>query len=212
MSSEIHNAATFRRLPQQARSRQRVNQILNVAAQLFEEVGYEAVSTELIVKRAKISIGSLYRFFPDKEAIVYALSEQYAQQMRELFAARFNPSTINYPLAILLSEAVDDFDKFYTTQPGCQVIILRSRVSAELQAVNKRVDYEIVEQLDNFFALRQPQMNSQQRQLAALVSVEIANALQLLSLAQDERLRQQLVAETKQVLIRYLQPLFPESI
>ncbi|MDZ8029248.1 MAG: TetR/AcrR family transcriptional regulator [Nostoc sp. DedQUE11] len=212
MSSGIDNPETFRRLPQQARSRQRVDRILDVAAQLFEEVGYEAVSTDLIVKRANISIGSLYRFFPDKEAILHALSERYAQQMRKLFTARFNPSTINYPLAILLSEAIEDFDKFYTTQPGCREIMLRSRVSADLQAVNKRVDHQIVEQLDNFLALRQPQMNSQQRQLAALVSVEIANALQLLSLSQDERLRLQLVAETKQVLIRYLQPLFDESI
>jgi hypothetical protein len=62
MSSRIHNPETLRRLPQQTRSRQRVNQILDVAAQLLEEVGYEAVSTELIVKQANISIGSLYRF------------------------------------------------------------------------------------------------------------------------------------------------------
>ncbi len=212
MSSRIHNPETLRRLPQQTRSRQRVNQILDIAAQLLEEVGYEAVSTELIVKQANISIGSLYRFFPDKEAIVHALSERYAQQMRELFAARFNPSTINYPLAILLSEAIEDFDKFYTTQPGCRVTMLRSRISGELQAVNQRVDHEIVEQLDNFFALRQPQMNSQQRHLVALVSVEIAGALQLMSLSQDDHLRRQLVAQTKQVLIGYLQPLFPDSI
>ncbi|MEH2037074.1 hypothetical protein [Nostoc sp.] len=81
-----------------------------------------------------------------------------------------------------------------------------------MQPVNGRVDHEIVEQLDNFFALRELQMNSQQRHLVALVSVEFAGALQLMSLTQDDHLRRQLVAQTKQVLIGYFQPLFPDNI
>jgi hypothetical protein len=89
--------------------------------------------------------------------------------------------------------------------------MLQSRVSAELQGVNQRVDREIVAQMEAFFALRQPQMEPKQCSLSALVSVEIAGALQLLSLAQEDELRQQIVDETKQVLTRYLQPLFPDS-
>jgi len=64
-----------RRLPQQARSRQRFNQILDAAARTFDEVGYEAATTEMIAVRANTSIGSLYRFFSDKSAILYALAE-----------------------------------------------------------------------------------------------------------------------------------------
>ncbi len=48
MTLPSQNAETLRRLPQQARSRERVNLILDAAAQIFEEVGYEAASTELI--------------------------------------------------------------------------------------------------------------------------------------------------------------------
>lgn len=211
MSPPTSEAEPFRRLPQQARSRQRVNQILDVAAQVFEEVGYEAASTELIATRANTSIGSLYRFFPDKSAILYTLAERYANEMRSLFTAQINSSTVHHPIAKVLSNTVDAFDKFYTNQPGCRVIMLQSRVSAELQAVNKRADREIVAQLDGFFAQRQPKMEPEQRRLAALVSVEIAGALQLLSLAQDDELRRQIVAETKQVLTSYLQPLFPDA-
>jgi AcrR family transcriptional regulator len=211
MPSQSPNPESFRRLPQQARSRQRVDRILDAAAQVFEEIGYEAASTELIAMRANTSIGSLYRFFPDKSAIVYALAERYAQQMRALFATKFNPSAVHYPLAKVVSDTVDAFDEFYTTQPSCRAIMLQSRVSAELQGVNQRVDREIVAQMEAFFALRQPQIEPKQRSLAALVSVEIAGALQLLSLAQEDELRQQIVDETKQVLTRYLQPLFPDS-
>ncbi|MBD0333974.1 MAG: TetR family transcriptional regulator [Cyanobacteria bacterium Co-bin13] len=200
----------LRRVPQQARSRQRFNQILEAAAQVFEEVGYEAASTELIAARAQTSIGSLYRFFPDKFSILLALAEHFAEQMRELFAANCNASAAHEPLAQVLSRTVDAFDTLYTTQPGCRTVMLQSRVTPELQAVNTRVDREIVVQLEVFLALRQPQMAAERRQVAAFVSVEVAGALQLLSLAQDEQLHQQIVAETKQVLIGYLGPLFPD--
>lgn len=211
MSPPTPELDLFRHLPQQARSRQRVNQILDAAAQIFEEVGYEAASTEAIATRAKTSIGSLYRFFLDKSAILCALAERYAEEMRQLFIAQMNSSTVHYPLAIVLSNTVDAFDKFYTNQPGCRVIMLQSRISADLQAVNQRADREIVAQLDTFFALRQPEMEPARRRLAALVSIEIAGALQMLSLAQDDELRRQIVMETKQVLTSYLQPLFPDA-
>jgi AcrR family transcriptional regulator len=198
----------FRRLPQQPRSYQRFNQILDAAAQVFQEIGYEAASTELIAERAKTSIGSIYRFFPDKAAIAYALSERYAEQMQKLFAAYFNSSTVHRSLDQIVSDTVEAFDKFYTNQPGCRVIMLQSLVSNDIRSVNKQADSEIVKQLDAFFALRNPQVDPVQRRLAALVSIEIANALQMWALIEDEKFQQQIIAETKQVLIRYLDPLF----
>lgn len=63
----------LRRLPQQSRSQQRVVQILEAAVRVFSEVGYEAASTTAIAKQAKTSVGSLYRFFPDKAVILQAL-------------------------------------------------------------------------------------------------------------------------------------------
>lgn len=211
MTLPSQNAETLRRLPQQARSRERVNLILDAAAQIFEEVGYEAASTELIAARAQTSIGSLYRFFPDKSTILFALGERFAEQMRNVFTATFNAAAVHEPLARVLSDTVDAFDHLYITQPGCRAVMLQSRVSPELQAVNQRIDREIVLQLEAFFTLRQPAMKPEQCRIVALVSVEIAGALQLLSLAQDKQLQQQIVAETKQVLIRYLSSLFPDS-
>ena len=210
MTPQFQNAEPLRRLPQQTRSRERVNQILDAAAQVFEEVGYEAASTELIAARAQTSIGSLYRFFPDKSTILLALAERFAEQMRQLFTATFNSAAVHHPLAQILSNTVDAFNSFYTNQPGCRTVMQQSRVSSELQAVNQRVDREIVIQLEAFLALRQPKMKLERRKLIALVSVEIAGALQLLSLAQEQQLQQQIVAETKQVLICYLKPLFPD--
>src|SRR5260370_1341413 len=71
----------MRRQPKQARSQQRVDHLLNVAALIFEEVGYAAATTNAIAARAGVPIGSLYQFFPNKEAIMDALVERYLDEL-----------------------------------------------------------------------------------------------------------------------------------
>jgi AcrR family transcriptional regulator len=198
-----------RRLPQQARSRQRFNQILDAAARTFDEVGYEAATTEMIAVRANTSIGSLYRFFSDKSAILYALAEKYTQQMRELFAEAFSPDVVHLPLASVLNHAIDAFEHFYKTQPGYRAVFAQSQLPPDLQALDKqRLNYEIALQLEAFFALRQPGLEPARRKLIALVSVEVACTL--FCLTQDEVFREQVVAEIKCLLLGYWQPFFPD--
>ncbi|MEK7794319.1 MAG: helix-turn-helix domain-containing protein [Candidatus Hydrogenedentota bacterium] len=59
-----------RRLPTQDRGRERVDRILDAAARLLVEQGYEAVKTNHIAKRAGVSVGSIYQFFPNRVARV----------------------------------------------------------------------------------------------------------------------------------------------
>lgn len=198
----------LRRLPQQARSRLRFNQILDAAALVFEEVGYEMASTELIAVRANTSIGSLYRFFTDKTAILHALGERYAEELKALFTEIFHPKNVDKPLADILNDAVDICDIFYSNNLAARIIFLQSQAFPQLQKMNRRLDNEIAVIFDTFLALRQPNIEPEQRRLMALVVVEIASALQLFYWNQDEQLRQKIVMETKLVLIRYLEPIF----
>ena len=62
---------TMRRTPKQKRGQQRVEQILDAAARLIVAEGYENVSTNAIAKEANTSIGSLYQFFPNKDAACF---------------------------------------------------------------------------------------------------------------------------------------------
>ena len=89
-SSSSSKLNKMRRQPQQARSQERVRQILDVAEQLFVEMGYDSTTTRAIAARAGISVGSLYQFFPDKEAILKALAIQYMQADRK--STRLNSS------------------------------------------------------------------------------------------------------------------------
>ncbi len=66
-----------RKLPKQARSGATVEAILEAAAQIFERRGYAAGTTNRIAERAGVSIGSLYQYFPNKDAILVALVHRH---------------------------------------------------------------------------------------------------------------------------------------
>ena len=66
-----------RKLPKQARSGATVEAILEAAAQVFERHGYAAGTTNRIAERAGVSIGSLYQYFPNKDAILVALVHRH---------------------------------------------------------------------------------------------------------------------------------------
>jgi len=72
--------ATTRRRPLQARSAATVEAILEAAAQVFERHGYAAGTTNRIAERAGVSIGSLYQYFADKDAILVALTERHLDE------------------------------------------------------------------------------------------------------------------------------------
>ncbi len=75
----------LRNRPRQARSAARVELLLDVAAEVFEEVGYDAATTNLVAARADVPVGTLYRWFPDKAALAEALTDRYLARLMELY-------------------------------------------------------------------------------------------------------------------------------
>lgn len=77
---------TPRKRPQQARSRATFDAIVEAGAQLLVEEGFHQLSTNKIAERAGVSIGSLYQYFPNKEAVIASVVEQFAERQYELLA------------------------------------------------------------------------------------------------------------------------------
>jgi AcrR family transcriptional regulator len=65
-----------RRRPKQARSRATWEAIVEAAAQILERRGAEALTTNAVAERAGVSIGTLYQYFPDKQAILAAAARR----------------------------------------------------------------------------------------------------------------------------------------
>ncbi|HEY0947216.1 MAG TPA: TetR/AcrR family transcriptional regulator [Opitutaceae bacterium] len=66
-----------RKKPSQSRSQATVDVILDAAARIFVETGFDAATTNAIAERAGVSIGSLYQYFPNKLALLAALKERH---------------------------------------------------------------------------------------------------------------------------------------
>jgi AcrR family transcriptional regulator len=70
-----------RKAPVQDRSRETVEVILEATARVLVDVGYDRASTNKVAEVAGVSVGSLYRYFPSKEALVAALIERHVKEM-----------------------------------------------------------------------------------------------------------------------------------
>ncbi|HEY4343582.1 MAG TPA: TetR/AcrR family transcriptional regulator [Parvibaculum sp.] len=80
-----------KKLPKQTRSKASFEAIIDASAQLLRASPYEALTTNHIAERAGVSIGTLYEFFPNKEAIIAALTarlmKRLVENMQEAFIA-----------------------------------------------------------------------------------------------------------------------------
>jgi AcrR family transcriptional regulator len=74
MALQKKEAFKPRKIPRQSRAEQTVATILEAAALILEKQGLEAFNTNLVAQRAGVSIGSLYQYFPGKDALIVALS------------------------------------------------------------------------------------------------------------------------------------------
>ncbi|CAH0281419.1 HTH-type transcriptional repressor KstR [Massilia sp. Bi118] len=70
-----------RKRPVQKRAIAMVDAILDASARILVERGYAGLNTNAVAQRAGISIGSLYQYFPSKEALLVALQTRHAQDM-----------------------------------------------------------------------------------------------------------------------------------
>ena len=114
-------------MPQQERSRRRYQHILDTAAKLFAEEGIASVTTNHIAAAAEVSIGSLYQFFPNKEALLEALTERYIEQMAAVFPQEMD---IAIPVEAFIEEIITQFVRFEGQEDGFRVILLHMESSA----------------------------------------------------------------------------------
>ncbi|GAA0587539.1 TetR/AcrR family transcriptional regulator [Actinomadura livida] len=85
-----------RRIPRQDRSRQTVERILEAATRVLSDRGYDGASTNRIAKAAGISNGSLYQYFPNKDAIVIAVLDRFADRLADRLGAEIE-ATMRLP-------------------------------------------------------------------------------------------------------------------
>jgi AcrR family transcriptional regulator len=195
----------LRRVPVQGRSLARVHRMLDACAELVDEVGYDGLTTTLLAERAEVAIGSVYQFFPDKRAIVQALTMRNVEAYLERLSARISEGGLD-KWWDAVDAAIDEFIEMNRTVPGFRTLHFGDVVDLYLLDEERKRDNNavIVEQLGDLLVSRFAVARGEQLSFALLMAVEMADALIKAAFRRDPNGDEQILTEVKEIVRDYL--------
>ncbi|MFI6479478.1 TetR/AcrR family transcriptional regulator [Nonomuraea sp. NPDC050663] len=201
--------STLRRRPAQRRSVERVERMLDECAALLGEVGYDALTTKEVARRAEVPIGTFYQFFQDKRGLVRALAlrnlEAFLARVADQIAQRAPEHWTD-----LVDLAIDEFVEMKRSTPGFAVVdfgeVLPTPGGPAVPGTNRMLDAALENNAVVADRLRDllgaPVGTAADR--ALLVAVEATDAVLKLAFRVHPDGDPDLIAECKHLVRRYL--------
>ncbi|OBQ78883.1 TetR/AcrR family transcriptional regulator [Mesorhizobium sp. WSM3873] len=193
-----------RRAPTQQRSRERVERMLAAAAALIAEQGSDAMRMGEVAERAGVSIGSLYQFFPDKRAIVWALAERYTAESQACISAALKDVSDAEGLKQAFSELVDIYYGMFLAEPVMRDIwsgTQADKALRELELADSRANARF---LVAVLKRLRPGADTVAMETAALLVWQMGEAVMRLAISVDREEGDRLVAAYKRMALREL--------
>jgi AcrR family transcriptional regulator len=160
----------------QARGERRVTQLLQAAASVFCALGYTASSTNAIARQAGVSPGTLYQFFPNKEAIAVGLSGRLIKEMEATHGRVFTPANARLPLDRLIDAVTDPFIEFNSANPAFLALIKGPDMPGRVAEDHDVLHNQLLERVTELLAVRTPSMSLTERTLVAQMSFAMFKA------------------------------------
>jgi AcrR family transcriptional regulator len=185
-------------VPQRDRGERRVAELLEAAAETFAEAGYEGATMTAIAERAGASIGAVYQYFPNKEALGLALRAQYASEL----SARWTPLTTMETASVdeLVERVFAVLFEFFAVRPAF-VPLLNAPFhypGNPAQRVRLREDFA------KLFRKKKPALGSAEAFRVANVALNIIRAMYPMYAEARGKERLEVGTEFKRVVTAYL--------
>lgn len=134
-----------RRQPKQPRSVETFNSLLEAAAKLFAERGYEQTTTHQVAAAAGVSVGALYRYFGGKQAILQEVYRRETVELRQRILSSFSiADLVGQDLPKLVHKAMTQAFRAYSERPGLRrVLVEQARKIPELIELRREQAKEI---------------------------------------------------------------------
>ncbi|GGW36723.1 TetR family transcriptional regulator [Streptomyces lucensis JCM 4490] len=194
----------------QARGERRIAQLLQAAAQVFCTTGYTAASTNAIAREAGVSPGTLYQFFPNKEAIAIELGDRLVHEMREAYGEALAPVDPGTPVEQAIGSAVDRFMAFNTEHPVFFALMHGPDIPGRMAEAHDQLHTTVTARIESLLASLMPGADPADVTRRAHVCLGVYKAGLELVLAHEGAERAAYIQEVKDVLVRYLEPLVGE--
>jgi AcrR family transcriptional regulator len=206
--SPRHETSPRHTRPMQQRSLLLVDRVLAAAADIAREKGLAAVTTNAVAKRARVSVTAVYRYFPDRLAILYALMarevEIYAAVLQELFVGA-PPSS----LGELIHLAVEGRASMYRTKGSVSSLLLVELVGEPDAALNRSrlVAAVLVDTLYETFDMPSNQNQAKRVELGVRVGDILIHRAFKLDPAGDTFI----LGEAESILLSYLTSIYSDD-
>lgn len=196
----------------QARGERRIAQLLEAAATVFSTTGYTAASTNAIAREAGVSPGTLYQFFPNKEAIAIELGDRLMHEMREMYGEALAPVDPATPLDEAVTAAVDRFIAFNCAHPVFFALMHGPDIPGRMAEEHDALHATLLSRIEGLLLSFLPDTDPAVLARTAHMCLGLYKAGLELVLAHEGAERDAYVQELKNALIRYLDPLVGESL
>jgi len=189
--------------PIQQRSAARLSALLDAAAEVVDEVGFDRITTAMVAERAGASIGTVYRYYPDRVAVLEGLRERAVLRFRQRVADNLKstkPATWWEAVDCGISAFVD----LYRDEPGFRILHFADR---------ERAQSSEPDQLDSgFFAHQIAGVLSEEFGLSdgpdlifrLEVAVEMADSLLSRAFTWNSKGDERFIAECRRIMHDYL--------
>ena len=196
---------TPRKSPRQERSRATVAAILAATARLLVKHGFDRTTTNMVAEAAGVSIGSLYQYFPSKEALVAALVEQHTDEMRAAVFAELGRAR-ELPFADAVRAMIELMLRAHAVDPELHRVLMEQTPRTGRLARVREFETEICGAVIAYLGERKRELVVPDVELAGFLVVAAVEAVTHGAvLHQPERLRDaRLTEELTAMVVRYL--------
>ena len=177
------------------------DRILDATAVLLEERGLAGVNTNAIAKTAGCSVGSVYVYFRNKQAVLAALLERYGARLLTAVAPSLTDST---DWRGLVNATVEAFATFYREEPGYRELWIGVQLTDDTVSAGQSWGDIATAQFGELMRSLRPELSADDAAQAAEVCIYVVSSLVTRGLATE---RPGLIEQSKLVLLRYLAPL-----
>jgi AcrR family transcriptional regulator len=204
----VENRTEIKRVPQQKRSQDRFERVLQASLRLFAARGYESVSMREIAREAQMPIATVYQYFPMKLAIVREIWSRYTSEITGALTEGIRLSVENGTdqSQELIGSIVDRMAQLQAANPAFIEIWSCVAASLELRALNVEDSLHNARLIADYLQKLHPRTDARWLHDRALITVETASSTTRLALGLPEPHRARVLHSLKAVIAQIVDP------
>lgn len=193
-----------RNAPVQGRSKMRSKQIIDITGELLERVGLDDLNTILIAKEVGISVGSLYHYFPNKHAILYAMGSRWLETVTAALDEIDRWPIETLPMGMLVEQMLALKLKTYKQQKAILTLVQAMFSVPELRELDEQHDELEISRMASVFKRMGINRHLKERQRLGRLYLEVTHSVMLVVVNQKGERAKRTLADLSMIICNLL--------